>query len=188
VKLTLSHTRGNAAVMDVGVTEGWYKVFATADYSGDPATTQWVELSGLNHSLPAAWQFVLSGELIVPEVAKSSSSRIAFRDISSATQSATWQIRNVKVTGQPQDTNPVPGVFKITNWNVEWLGCTTCGPTDENLQISNVTSVMLEMNSDMYCRQAVSNTKAAPTLGSLLPRMGAGWDGDIVPNRTAECD
>src|SRR5690606_7768514 len=61
VKLTFNHTRGNAAVMNAGVAEGWYKVFATANYSGNPATTEWFELSGVNQNLPAAWEFVSSG-------------------------------------------------------------------------------------------------------------------------------
>lgn len=187
VTLTFSHTRGNAAVVNVGVEEGWYKVFATADYTGDPSTTTWVELSGLNQTVPEAWQYVPSGALIIPDVAKSTVSRIAFRYISSAAQSATWEIRNVKVTGEPQGS-PGSGTFKITNWNVEWLGCTQNGPTDEDLQISNVAEAMLAMDSDIYCIQEVTNTQAALTIESLLPLMGGGWDGYIVPNTTADCD
>src|SRR6187402_2556799 len=98
VQLTFSHTRGNAAVMNVGVTEGWYKVFATANFTGDPATTAWIELQGLNQNIATAWQYVPSGTLVIPDAAKSAYSRIAFRYISSAAQSATWEIKNVKVT------------------------------------------------------------------------------------------
>ncbi|MGK4568355.1 hypothetical protein [Flavobacterium sp. 3HN19-14] len=67
VKLTFSHTRGSANVMNVGVTEGWYKVYATTNYSGDPATTAWIELNGLDQNVPAAWQFIPSGDLIIPD-------------------------------------------------------------------------------------------------------------------------
>lgn len=186
VKLTFSHTRGTASVLNVGVAQGWYKVFATADYTGNPATTTWTELTGLNQNVPTAWQFISSGELIVPEVAKSTNSRIAFRYMSSATQSATWEIRNVKVMGEPQATNPNAGVFKITNWNTEWFGCTTLGPTDETLQMNNVAAAMLSMNSDIFCLQEVSSASVIPTLVSLLG--SSEWAGALVPAGAADCE
>lgn len=189
VKLTFSHTRGSAPVVNVGVAEGWYKVFATADYTGDPATTQWIELEGFNQTLPAAWQYVSSGELVIPEAAKSASSRIAFRYISSSAQSATWEIKNVKVVGEPQGSNPNVGLFKITNWNTEWLGCTTFGPVDESLQINNVAAAMLSMNSDIYCIQEVSNTASYPSINTIVSLLGSDqWEGRIVPSGTDDCD
>jgi len=188
VKLSFSHTRGSASVMNVGVAEGWYKVFATPDFTGDPATTQWVELTGLNQSVTTAWQYISSGELVIPEVAKSESSRIAFRYMSSASQSATWEIKNVKVTGYPQ-ANPNTSTFKITNWNTEWLGCTTFGPTDESLQINNVASAMLAMNSDIYCIQEVTNSVSNLSISTLVSLMGSDqWEGRIVPLYTDDCD
>ena len=189
VKLTFSHTRGSAAVVNVGVTQGWYKVFATSDFTGDPATTQWVELTGFNQSIPTAWQFVPSGELIIPEAAKSATSRIAFRYTSSATESATWEIKNVKVTGEPQSTSPNAGIFKITNWNTEWLGCTQFGPTDETLQINNVVAAMLAMNSDIYCIQEVSNSVANPSIATLVSLLGSDlWGGTIVIDNAGDCE
>lgn len=189
-KLTFSHTRGNAAVMNAGVTEGWYSVFATANYTGNPATTTWIELEGLNQNITTAWQYISSGELIIPEVAKSASSRIAFRYKSSATQSATWEIKNVKVTGEVQGTNPGSNsVFKITNWNTEWLGCVEFGPTDEDLQINNVAAAMRTMDSDLYCIQEVSNTTATPSIATLVSLLGSDvWGGTIVPSNTGECN
>ncbi len=188
VKLTFSHTRGSAAVMNAGVTEGWYKVFATSSFTGDPATTQWVELTGFNQSVPAAWQYVSSGELTLPESVKSANSRVAFRYVSSAAQSATWEIKNVKVIGDPQTTNPNLVTFKITNWNTEWLGCTQFGPTDETLQINNVASAMLAMNSDIFCIQEVSNSVASPSIETLVSLMGSEWDGKILPATTDDCE
>jgi endonuclease/exonuclease/phosphatase family metal-dependent hydrolase len=188
VKLTFSHTRGSASVLNVGVAEGWYKVFATANFTGNTATTQWVELIGFNQNIPVAWQYVSSGELIIPDIAKSENSRIAFRYASTATQSATWEIKNVKVTGEPQ-TNPNTATFKVTNWNTEWLGCTTFGPTDENQQISNVAAAMLTMNSDLYCIQEVSNTMSSPSIATLISLLGSDqWDAKIIPSLTDECD
>lgn len=189
VKLTFNHTRGNASVLNVGVAQGWYKVYATANFTGNTATTVWTELSGFNQSIPVAWQYVSSGQLVIPEEAKSTSSRIAFRYISSAAQSATWEIKNVKVTGEPQPTNPNAGIFKITNWNTEWLGCSTFGPNDESLQINNVAAAMLSMNSDIYCIQEITNSAANPSIAMLVALLGSDqWAGNIVPSPTGDCD
>lgn len=188
VNLTFSHTRGNASVLNVGVAEGWYKVFATANFTGDPTTTQWVELTGFNQSVPVTWQFIASGPLLIPDEAKSENSRIAFRYFSTAAQSATWEIRNVKVTGETQGTNPNAGIFKITNWNTEWLGCTQFGPTDETLQINNIAAAMLDMNSDIYCIQEVSNTVSSPSIATLVSILGSDqWGGAIAPNNSGDC-
>src|SRR5690606_933164 len=136
VRLSFSHTRGNALVLNVGVAEGWYKVYATAAYTGDPTTTQWIEIDNVNHTVPVAWQYIPSGELIIPELAQSETSRIAFRYISSDTQNATWEIKNVKVTGVVSSNADSDMVFKITNWNTEWLGCAQNGPDNESLQLN----------------------------------------------------
>lgn len=190
VQLNFSHTRGNAEVMNVGVNQGWYKAYATSQYTGDPATTNWIELEGLNQYIPEAWQFVSSGSLTIPEAAQSSSSRIAFRYISSSSASAMWEIKNIKVTGFPEGTNPDTNVvFKITNWNTEWLGCETFGPENENLQINNVADAMLAMNSDIYCLQEVSNTSSNPSVETLVSLMGsAQWGGAIAPANTGDCN
>ncbi len=189
VKLTFNHTRGSAAVFNTGVAEGWYKVYATADYSGDPTSTQWVELTPYNQNVLVAWQYISSGELLIPDEVKSENSRIAFRYKSVAGQSATWEIKNVKVTGEPQATNPNAGVFKITNWNTEWLGCTQFGPIDETLQINNIATAMLAMNSDIYCIQEVSNTVATPTIATLVSLLGSDvWGGSIAPTNSGDCN
>lgn len=191
VQLTFEHTRGNTAVMNVGVSQGWYKAFATASYTGNPATTQWTELTPLNQNLTTAWEFISSGALVIPDAAKSQNSRIAFRYISSAAQSAMWEIKNMKVTGEPENSNPggSGGSFKITNWNIAWFGCTTEGPTNENLQLSNVATAMLSMNSDIYCIQEVSNTPINPTMDALVAALGSNqWGGAIVPSNTGDCN
>ena len=185
VTLTFNHTRGPGAMVSVGVAEGWYKAFATANYTGNPSTTSWVELSGLNQGITDGWQYIASGNLEIPSVAKSAHSRIAFRYISNAAQSATWEIKNVKVTAVPQGTVS----FRITNWNAEWLGCTQFGPDNESLQLSNVASAMLLMDSDVYCLQEISNTPSMPTIASLVAQMGSTqWGGAIVPSNTGDCN
>jgi len=189
-ELTFNHTRGNAAVMNVGVEYGWYEVFATANFTGNPLTTQWVALEGLNQNISTAWQYVSSGVLVIPDAARSENSRIAFRYISTETQSATWEIKNVKVTDRPDIADPgSDAVLKITNWNTEWLGCELNGPTNESLQINNVVSAMLLMNSDIYCLQEVSNTVLNPSIETLVSLLGEDqWGGTIVPADTGDCN
>lgn len=189
VELTFSHTRGNAAVMNAGVAQGWYEVFATAAFTGDPATTVWTLLEGLNQNVTTAWQFIPSGVLIIPDGVKSENTRIAFRYMCNNSQSATWEIKNVKVTGEPQATNPNSGLFRIVNWNIEWLGCTLYGPSDENLQINNTVAAMLSMNADIYCIQEVTNNAINPTIETIVSLMGSDeWEGSIVPSPTDDCD
>ena len=190
VKLTFSHTRGSESVMNAGVEDGWYKVVATASFTGDPLTTQWVEITGVNQNIAKAWQYVASGELVIPDAAKSKYSRIAFRYMSSAVLSATWEIKNVKVTGGSVVTNPgLDSVFKITNWNTEWLGCVENGPKDEDLQINNVASAMRSIDADIYCIQEVSNTASNPSIETLVSLLGSGqWAGTIVPSNTGDCN
>lgn len=187
VKLTFNHTRGNASVMNVGVANGWYKAFATANYTGNPATTQWVEITGLNQNITTAWQYISSGQLTVPDEARSQNTRIAFRYMCSASQSATWEIKNVKVTGDQQGV----ATFKITNWNTEWLGCATpnFGPDNETQQLNNVATAMLAMNSDIYCIQEITNTSSVATIQNLVNLLGSNdWGGVINPVNTDNCD
>jgi hypothetical protein len=47
--------------------------------------------------------------------------------MSSNTQSATWEIKNIKVKGEPGQ-QPQCRTVQVTNWNTEWLGCTQFGP------------------------------------------------------------
>ncbi len=186
VKLTFQHTRGTAGVMNVGVEEGWYKVFAASDYTGDPTTTQWIELEGLNQALPGAWQYIFSGELVIPASAKSENSHIAFRYISSSTQSATWEIKNLLITGESipiEDNN----TFKIMTWNVEHFGCVGNAPYDDELQMNNVASVILSLNPDIICLQEVTQSYDYPTINSLISILGNEWGGDIAAGYSFDC-
>jgi hypothetical protein len=126
VKLTFDHTRGTTAIMNVGVELGWYSVYATANYTGDPTTTQWIELTGINQNIPVGWQFIPSGDSWYPR-RPIINSRIAFRYMSSNTQSATWKSRTSRSRASPGQ-QPQCRTVQVTNWNTEWLGCTQFGP------------------------------------------------------------
>ncbi|MDR1739484.1 MAG: DUF6359 domain-containing protein [Bacteroidales bacterium] len=94
--LSFDHARGPAFSINVGVAEGWYKVYATANYTGDVETTTWIEVTGVTHGT-TAWKYVSSGSVAIPAAAKSATTRIAFKYFNDATESATWEIKNVLV-------------------------------------------------------------------------------------------
>lgn len=96
-KVTFDHARGPAGSINVGVNEGYYKVFVSTDYqSGDPTAATWTELTGVTHGT-AAWGYVNSGKLSIPEACHAANCRVAFRYLSIDGASATWEIRNVVV-------------------------------------------------------------------------------------------
>lgn len=181
VTLTFDHTRGSAAVINVGIAEGWYKVFATANYTGDPTTTTWVELEGVNHSM-TAWWYVSSGVLTIPANTQSKNSRIAFKYLSSDYESATWEIKNMLVEGDEIPLPPDPSAFKFTTFNAEWLSCTSNGPSDEELQMNNLATLITSMNSDVVALQEVGTSSYYATVDTLVKRLGVNdWGGSIVP-------
>lgn len=82
------------------------------------------------------------------------------------------------------------GLLDIVNWNVEWLGNTAFGPTNEAQQLANVRSVLNSMGADVYMLQEVcSYNPANPTdpttsFGSLIEGLNASFPGR---NYTGEC-
>jgi endonuclease/exonuclease/phosphatase family metal-dependent hydrolase len=55
------------------------------------------------------------------------------------------------------------------NWNIEWFGSTSNGPTNESLQLSNVRDVINGANLDIWGLQEVVSTTSFNTLVSQLP-------------------
>lgn len=49
----------------------------------------------------------------------------------------------------------------IFNWNLEWLGNTGFGPTDENLQLNNCITVLNNAHADLYMLQEICSYNAA---------------------------
>jgi len=184
LKLTFDHTRGPESEMNVGMDEGWYKVFATANYTGNVSTTQWIEITGVKHAT-VKWVFVNSGVLNIPEVTKSANTRIAFKYLSSNSKSATWEVKNVSVFGTPVQIAD----FKVTTWNVEWLSCLTNGPSDRELQINNVVKVIKTINSDIVALQEVGTSNIYQTIDTLVKRLGSNiWEGKIVTWKEGNCE
>ena len=99
--LVFDHARGPAGSINVGVAEGYYTVWVTNNYTNgeDPNSANWVELTGINHGT-TAWNWVSSGNIVIPASFKTSTCRIAFRYLSIDGASATWEVKNVVVKEQ----------------------------------------------------------------------------------------
>lgn len=96
-KVVFEHARGPESSITVGVDEGWYSVWVSNDYTeGDPTVATWTEITGVTHGTQK-WTYVSSGELSVPAENCKANARIAFKYICSDSESATWEIRNLKV-------------------------------------------------------------------------------------------
>jgi len=66
---------------------------------------------------------------------------------------------------------PEPGAFpfQVTNWNIEWFGNTNNGPTDEQLQLTNVRTVIANTHSDLWALQEVVDVNHFNALKNSLP-------------------
>ncbi|MDR1592702.1 MAG: DUF6359 domain-containing protein [Prevotellaceae bacterium] len=98
VIMSFEHARGPAPSITVGIAEGWYKVYATANYT-DVANSTWVEVPNVYHGT-GAWAFVNTGALNIPASAISATTRVAFKYLCSDQASATWEMKNLVVGKQ----------------------------------------------------------------------------------------
>ena len=66
--------------------------------------------------------------------------------------------------------------FSAVNWNIEWFGDTSQGPSDEALQLRNVQQVIATTGADFWGLQEVVDSAQFDALKKQLP----GYDGFIV--------
>lgn len=72
----------------------------------------------------------------------------------------------VSVSGNTYD---VANTLEVVNWNVEWFGSATMGPTNDNLQVTNVASVLNSLNADVYALAEIVDTVRLRTLVAAMP-------------------
>jgi len=84
------------------------------------------------------------------------------------------------------ETNQAAAEFKFTTWNTEWLSCTQNGPTDENLQINNVVTVIKAVNPDVIALQEVGTSSLYSTIDTLVKRLGVEWGGAMVTSSSVD--
>ncbi|QFG52133.1 DUF5689 domain-containing protein [Chryseobacterium sp.] len=72
------------------------KLYVTENYSGDPTTTVWTELSATFDTNNNAWGFVNSGNISL-NAYSGKNIRIAFKYVSTTSGANTWELDNVKI-------------------------------------------------------------------------------------------
>jgi endonuclease/exonuclease/phosphatase family metal-dependent hydrolase len=70
-------------------------------------------------------------------------------------------------SGTPDAGTPFP--LSVINWNVEWFGSTTEGPSNDALQLSNVRAVIADAGVDFWALQEVVSASALLQLKQALP-------------------
>lgn len=81
---------------------------------------------------------------------------------------------------QKSDAQTIPALgtdstLDVANWNVEWLGSTTNGPSNERTQLSNALKILKNTNMDLW---GLCEISSAPAWDSLLKNMPE-FDGAI---------
>ena len=85
------------------------------------------------------------------------------------------------------NTKQATSDFKVSTYNVEWLSCTTNGPTNEELQINNIVAVIKAMNSDIVALQEVGTSSTYTTIDTIVRRLGSEWAGSMIAYRVDNC-
>lgn len=76
------------------------------------------------------------------------------------------------VHGQNIPTVGSDSTLEIANWNIEWLGSTGNGPSNENLQLKNAVSVLSQANIDLWGLCEISSAGAWDSIKARLPEYG----------------
>ncbi|MFC4262184.1 Ig-like domain-containing protein [Ferruginibacter yonginensis] len=56
----------------------------------------------------------------------------------------------------------------VVNWNIEWFGSTTLGPTNDNQQEQNIKTILQNLNADVY---ALEEVVSEPRLANIVSQM-----------------
>ncbi|MBK7030813.1 MAG: choice-of-anchor J domain-containing protein [Bacteroidales bacterium] len=95
--LKFSHAINKGNVANVSTN---HTVWISKNYStGEPSTATWEQLTVPTYPAGNSWTFINSGDVIIPSAYLGQANvRIAFKYLCSDTESATWEVKNIKVT------------------------------------------------------------------------------------------
>ncbi len=95
---------------------------------------------------------------------------------------STAGVSNVIVNLSGNSIDPAT-TLEVVNWNVEWFGSTTFGPTNENLQEANIKTIVRNMNADLYgFVEVVDEAKLQSVVNDLNSVNGAGAYAYVISN------
>ena len=130
--------------------------------SSDPAFQ--VSLNGTAFSSSVTVPQTTSSVTVTVRFAPTTASRNYTGTINLATTGATSVA--VSVSGNTYD---VANTLEVVNWNIEWFGSATMGPTNDNLQATNVASVLTSLNADVYALAEVVDTLRLRNMVAAMP-------------------
>lgn len=67
--------------------------------------------------------------------------------------------------------------FDVATWNIEWFGATNSGPTNDDLQVQNVKSIIAGSEIELWAVQEISNVTR---FNDLLALLGPDWSGELA--------
>ncbi len=59
--------------------------------------------------------------------------------------------------------------LEVVNWNIEWFGSTTLGPSNKNLQEQNIKTVLQNVGADIYALEEVVSEARLANIVSQMP-------------------
>ncbi|WP_250632673.1 YDG domain-containing protein, partial [Rhodoflexus caldus] len=83
----------------------------------------------------------------------------------------------------PHDAIPANETLDIVTLNVEWFGHPSNGPTDDNLQRTNLATVLNQLQADVYVLQEICNVAQFNSLVSAMPGYAAKLVTECFSNR-----
>ncbi len=90
------------------------------------------------------------------------------------TGTITIQTSSLSTVVTPRGTSISPDkTLEVVNWNIEWFGSTTLGPTNDALQEQNVKTILQNIGADIY---AVAEIVDTARFGALIRTLPGGYN------------
>ncbi|MBI1782244.1 MAG: T9SS type A sorting domain-containing protein [Sphingobacteriales bacterium] len=67
------------------------------------------------------------------------------------------------------DAQITTDTLKVVNWNLNWFGSSSNGPSDDNLQEANVQTIIQNLNADVYALVEIVSINRLQNIVSSLP-------------------
>ena len=99
------------------------------------------------------------------------------------TRTLNLQMRNTSTDGGTSDGGTDGGTadggvafpLSVSNWNIEWFGSTSNGPTNEQLQLDNVRTVLGGIGADFFALEEVVDSTSSTRSRQGCPATTASW-------------
>ncbi len=74
--------------------------------------------------------------------------------------------KSIQLTGDTYDTE---ATLDVVNWNIEWFGSSSNGPTDKTIQNTNVKTILTNAGADIYGLTEIVSETALAALVAAMP-------------------